>query len=167
MATCDMRKAMAALVLFLAGGCGTFVSSTMINPAPWPMVPRAPEAVELYASSPPSRPHVDVAVLECQQTHSLNEEGTALMIRTLRERAGAMGCDAVFLGNVTDHQGSDAIFDPASTIRQATCVVYTDVPPPAVAPPAVSTAPAAPRPPPTPSTESSGPFHAPGLRTGP
>jgi hypothetical protein len=134
-----------ALVLVLGGvvlaGCGTFVSATNINPSPRPLRARPPGAVEIYSSSPPSRPHVDVALIEVHQTRSLNEQGTGLMIESLRERAGAMGCDAIFLGAMTDHQGAQpgtgwALLDPGATIRQATCIVYRtpssvpDEPPP-------------------------------------
>jgi hypothetical protein len=128
-------------------GCGTFVTATTINPSPRPMRPRAPGEVEIYASSPPPRPHVDVAVLEVQQTRSLNEQGTDLMIQSLREQAGAMGCDAIFLGAMSDHQGAQPgsgwdLLDPGATIRQATCIVYrAPATTPSEDPPAAATTP--------------------------
>jgi hypothetical protein len=91
--------------------------------------------VEVFASGPPSRPHVDVAIIEAVQTHSLNEQGTALMIQQLIAQAAAIGCDGIVLGGTTDHQGASpgralSLLDPGSTKRQATCVVYDDPPPP-------------------------------------
>jgi hypothetical protein len=126
-----MRIFVAVALMVLAMGCGTFVTDTRINPSPRPLRARAPATVEVYASSPPVRPHVDIALLEVQQTRGLNPQGTALMIENLRERAGALGCDALFLGGMSDHQGADPgsgfdLIDPGATIRQATCIVYSD-----------------------------------------
>jgi hypothetical protein len=128
-----MRFILGLVICGVAAGCGTFVSDTPINPSPRPLLARAPTAVEIYASSPPTRPHVDVALLEVQQTRGLNPQGTDIMIQSLRQRAGAMGCDALFLGGTSDHQGADPgsgfdLIDPGATIRQATCIVYTGPP---------------------------------------
>jgi hypothetical protein len=53
------------------------------------------------------------------------------MVRRMREQAAAIGCDAIVLGGVTDHQGAEPgsgwhLLDPGATKRQATCVVYED-----------------------------------------
>lgn len=124
-----MRWTIVVLGVGLAG-CGTFVTATTINPSPHPLRARPAGAVEVYASSPPARPHVDVALLEVEQTRGLNPQGTDLMIQSLRERAGAMGCDALFLGAMSDHQGAQPgsgwdLLDPGAALRQATCIVYT------------------------------------------
>jgi len=112
-------------------GCGTFVDFTPLNDPPRALSPRAPESVEVLSSGAPARPHVDVALVEAEQTHSLNEQGTGLMIRRMREQAAALGCDAIVLGGTTDHQGAQPgsgwdLLDPGATKRQATCVVYED-----------------------------------------
>ncbi len=125
---------MAFMLLLPLAGCGTYVTSTRINPPPRTMVPRSAESVDVYASGPPTRPYVDVAILEVEQTHSLNEQGTSLMIGALRAKAGQIGCDAIVVGGMTDHQGAAhgsgwRLLDPGSTIRQASCLVYTDVQP--------------------------------------
>ena len=74
---------------------------------------------------------MDVGIVEAEQTHSFNEQGTGLMIRRMREQAAAIGCDAIVLGGATDHQGAQPgsgcdLLDPGSTKRQATCIVYDD-----------------------------------------
>jgi hypothetical protein len=123
---------MRLLLLLATGviGCGgTFVTMTPVNLPPHPMVPRSPESVEIFTSGPPAAPHVDVALLEVEQTHSYNEQGTDLMIRRLREVAAAHGCDAVSLGGVSEHAGAPkgtalALVDRDATTRQATCIVY-------------------------------------------
>jgi hypothetical protein len=102
------------------------------------MVPRPPETVEVYSSSPPTRPHVDVALFEVTQTEDLTDRGTAFMIERLRERAGEMGCDAVLVGGMSEHEGSHSLFDSDSRTLQATCIVYT---PPIADGHAVATAP--------------------------
>ena len=124
----------AVLVVSLFAGCGTYVGFTPINDPPHALGPRPARSVEVLSSGAPTRPHVDVAVVEVEQTHGLNEQGTGLMIRRLRQQAAAIGCDAIVLGGVTDHQGAEpgsgwALLDPGSTKRQATCVVYDDPPP--------------------------------------
>jgi hypothetical protein len=117
----------------LLGGCGTFVDFTPINDPPHPLSARSVASVEVLSSGPPNRPHVDVAIVEVEQTHSLNAQGTGLMIQRMREQAAAIGCDAIVLGGVTDHQGAESgsgwdLLDPGSTKRQATCVVYDEEP---------------------------------------
>jgi hypothetical protein len=132
----DMRLILLSTVFgaSLLVGCGTFVDFTPINDPPHALSPRTPGSVEVFSSGAPSRRHVDIAVVEVEQTHSLNEQGTGLMIRRLREQAAAMGCDAIVLGGATEHQGAQPgsgwdLLDPGSTKRQATCVVYDDEPP--------------------------------------
>jgi hypothetical protein len=131
-----MRPILSSLILSIPVlvGCGTFVDFTPLNDPPHPLARRTPESVEVLSSGAPTRRHVDVAVVEVEQTHSLNEQGTGLMIRRMRDQAAAIGCDAIVLGGATDHQGAQPgsgwdLVDPGSTKRQATCVVYDDEPP--------------------------------------
>jgi hypothetical protein len=133
MRTPHLLFAWSVLAGSLLGGCGTFVDFTPINEPPHPLQPRSSASVEVFSSGPPARPHVDVAIVEVEQTHSLNEQGTGLMIQRMREQAAAIGCDAIVLRGVTDHQGAQPgsgwdLLDPGSTKREATCVVYDDDP---------------------------------------
>jgi hypothetical protein len=111
-------------------GCGTFISETPVNRPPRLLSPRPAETVEIFTSSPPVTPHVDVALLEVEQTHGLNARGTAIMLTSLRERAGELGCDAVFIGGFSEHTGAPPgdglhLLDPGSTKLHATCIAYT------------------------------------------
>lgn len=138
-------QARLSILLLPLACCGTYVTFTRINPAPRTMVPRSPESVDLFASGPPTRPHVDVAILEVEQTRSLNEQGTNLMVDALRAKAGQMGCDAIVLGSMADHQGAPpgsgwSLLDPGSSIRQASCLMYTDLTPGPIMPSAPTTA---------------------------
>ena len=131
-----MDNRIALCLLALAGsaplaGCGTYTSFTPINSPPHEMTRRPASRIQVFSSGPPRRPYVDVAVIEVEQTHSLNEQGEALMIRRIREQAGAIGCDAVVLGGTTDHNGAQPgsgwdLIDPGSTKQTATCIVYED-----------------------------------------
>jgi len=108
-------------------GCATFVEATALNPPPRALTPRPPESVEIFASSPPARPYVDVASLDVHQTE-YSAGGEALMLETLRARAGEMGCDALFITGTSRHEGDPDLFflDPDSRSVHATCIVYPD-----------------------------------------
>lgn len=125
----------ALLATILAAGCGTSIHATTLNPSPVPMAPRPAAAVELYTSGAPARPHVDVMLLEAEESSSFSLDKTAEMLGKLRERAGAMGCDAIVIGGMSsrdpgmrdteswlvDHpKGRKGVF--------GTCIVYTDDP---------------------------------------
>jgi hypothetical protein len=119
--------------LWAATGCSeTLVSTTPLNPPPFTMTPKAPADVELYSSSPPKRPHIDVALLEAVQDDSGEDHDE--MLAKLRESAAQMGCDAVFVGGLSYRSGDPnlgQLFDPNKHVLRATCMVYVpaDVPP--------------------------------------
>jgi hypothetical protein len=105
-------------------GCGTWVTDTQINSAPRPLLARGYESVEVFSSAPPARAHVDLALLEVQQTNAIDDYLGELMIQRLRERAGAMGCDAVFIG-ATQERAAPDLFTSGSRTMTATCIVYS------------------------------------------
>jgi hypothetical protein len=125
-----MRSSVGLMVVLGLTGCGTFVTVTPLDPRPT-MTAGPPSLVDVYSSGPPTRAHHDVALLEVEQTHGLNEQGTPLMIRRLREQAAAMGCDGIVLGGFRERDGAPtgsswALVDPGSTTLHATCIVYRD-----------------------------------------
>jgi hypothetical protein len=114
----------------------------------------SPVSVQIYTSGSPSRPHKDVALLEVEQTHGLNQQGRAIMLDHLRARAAQMGCDAVVVGGIRERDGAQPgsgfdLLDPGSTTLHATCIRFTDKLP-------LSTTPAR-KVTPAPVTESSNP----------
>jgi hypothetical protein len=116
-----------ALVLSLSAGvvgCETSVSDTRINPSPRPLPARGYESVEVFSSAPPARAHVDIAILEVEQDNSTDDHPSELIIQRLRERAGAMGCDAVLLGATQELTHPDLVFTGVRTLS-ATCIVYS------------------------------------------
>jgi len=118
-------------LLLCASGCGTFVTTTLINDGYGAGEPRQPRSIAIFSSGPPATPHVDVALLEAEQTHGLNDQGTDVMLERLREQAGKLGCDGIVLGSFSS-RGSDLAgtgwepFDPGSTTLHATCIVYRE-----------------------------------------
>jgi hypothetical protein len=105
-------------------GCGTWVTDTQINLAPHALFPRGYESVEVFSSVPPARPHVDVALLQVDQMNAMDEHLRELMVQRLRERAGAMGCDAVFIGATQERAAPDLLTSGSRTMS-ATCIVYS------------------------------------------
>src|SRR5205823_3133780 len=95
------RRIMSRLcfLLPLLAGCiyETPVQYTPINHRPHPMPFRAPESVEVLTTVAPSRPHIDVGLLEIEQGV---QEDTPQMVARLRERAAATGCDAIVVMNL-------------------------------------------------------------------
>jgi len=121
---------------FVSWDCvGSFVETTPLNSAPHPLSPRPPDSVEVYTSSPPVRPHVDVALLRASRS---NYESTAtpVMVQLLLKRASALGCDALFVSESSERTGNPDIFDPGSRALSGTCIAYLPESPGApVAPP--------------------------------
>ena len=135
--------------------CGTSIRTTPINSAPHPMQPRPAAYVELFTSGAPARPHVDVALIEAEESSGLSVADTNDMLSSLREQGGRMGCDAVVVGGASSRD--PGVRDVESWLVEdakgrkgfyGTCIVYTAAPPPPVA--AAPSAPSAAPPPPPP-----------------
>jgi hypothetical protein len=110
----------AFLILAVAASCGTSIRATPINPEPHPLPPRSPESVEVFASGPPARPHVDVSFLEAAMESVYSPDQIPQFIAKLRAEAAEMGCDGIVIGSATNQ---------AININGlvATCIAYTDV----------------------------------------
>ncbi|MGE5182249.1 MAG: hypothetical protein ACM31C_09310 [Acidobacteriota bacterium] len=116
------------LAVVLVTACGTSLTQTQINQPPHAMSPRPAASVEILSSGPPTRPHVDVAILQAQQqAYSLDDQ--ADMIAKLRGEAARLGCDALVI-NGPDN-GAAGTRDTTWTLHGyfATCIAYTDMPP--------------------------------------
>jgi len=83
---------------------------------------------------------VDVSLLEANQTTGYGSDD---MVWKLRDQAGAMGCDAIYLGGIHDRH-TPGFADTA--VFSATCIVYTDGSGLPLVSPAAAPAPATPRP---------------------
>ena len=112
--------------------CGLETSVTTVNAPPRPLSKRAPESVEVYTSSPPERPHVDVAILEVVEESGSSEFDTGEMLARLRQLAGDNGCDAIHVsGALNRGPGAEVLLTDYPASREglaATCLVFTDAP---------------------------------------
>jgi hypothetical protein len=119
---------MVVAVAVLGAGCIPYTPSvgfSPINEPPRSLRRRSPESVEIFASSQPTRPHVDIGIIQVSQADCTNlnpgTQGCDLAWRdlfgTLRAHAALLGCDAV---SVVGYGTSQAM-----SLR-AICVVYSD-----------------------------------------
>jgi hypothetical protein len=91
------------------------------------MARRSPAEVEIFTAGAPTRPHVDVAILEAEP--GLSERSTADLIARMRENAAANGCDGLVVTGV-DTQ-TFRYGDEKKTVT-GTCIVWA---PPTMAQP--------------------------------
>jgi len=113
-------------LLVCAASCAlSSVETTLLNAPPHPLVARPARSVEIYASSAPTRPHVDVALLRADQANFGTD--TARMVQSLAERAGELGCDALYVSGASERaaaRGDWALLDPGSHNLFGTCIAY-------------------------------------------
>ncbi|HEY0466739.1 MAG TPA: hypothetical protein VGC79_21175 [Polyangiaceae bacterium] len=101
------------------------VETTHLNAPPHPLVSRPAQSVEIFASAAPTRPHVDVALLRADGGSYADD--TQKMLQSLTERAGQLGCDALFISGASHRPGAPGdlyLFDPGSRQLLGTCMVY-------------------------------------------
>lgn len=97
-----MKRATLVVGLCVAAlGCGHSLEYTAMNKSPRRLQPRDPESVEVYMTQRPERAAVEVGFFEIEQ-QSPAAGGTPEMLRKLRARAGAVGCDALVISEPHD-----------------------------------------------------------------
>lgn len=118
-------------IVLLAAACGTSTKHTILNPSPRPMTPRPAETVELFSSGAPTTPHVDVALIEVEESSSWSQADTPDMLKALRARGAALGCDAVVVGGaasrdtgINDWSATPELEKRARRGFWGTCIVY-------------------------------------------
>lgn len=127
------RGGMAALVLIgmtLSAGCGISTSATFLRPPPRTLLPRSGDSVEVFGAGPPSRPHIDLALIEAEQESSNTFGDTPELIAQLRQKAGELGCDALVLTDLYARVDSLSTLVTGNTYDRkgisGTCIVYTE-----------------------------------------
>jgi uncharacterized membrane protein len=168
-----------ALCLLLALGlgsaaCGTVAAFMPLNEPPHPLEPRPALKVEMFTTSQPTRPFVEVGLISIGIASVVSGSSDLMILADARVEAGKHGCDGLVLksenkmasgGNI---QGQVNVSERTAGFRLV-CIVYTDgvaappppVPPPPVPPPPVPSPPAKPAlapvvPPPTPTLRPAG-----------
>ena len=126
------------LIALILVGCGTSVKETFISDPPSTMTPRGRDSVLVYASNPPTRPHVDVARLEVEESAGIKGKGVDLAVHHLLGRAAELGCDGVVVAGIRARDGLGAnsspgaayrLLDPDATTLRGRCIVFVDPPP--------------------------------------
>jgi hypothetical protein len=131
-------SAIGSMVVF-ATGCGTALGYIPTHPAPRRVYVHGPEQVELFMAARPTRPYVEVGMIESQQ-EQYSQDTSGEVLEKMREFAGQKGCDGLVI-----FTGNDAEIGPqqvGGASRQlvgyrGSCIVYVDpnMPPPPPPPP--------------------------------
>jgi hypothetical protein len=127
------RGGLGILVLLgmaLNAGCGISTSATFLRAPPRAMAPRSPDSVEVFGAGPPSRPHVDLALIEAEQQSTNTPGDTPELIAKLRQKAGELGCDGLVLASIFSRVDTMTTIVTGNTHDQkgisGTCIVYTE-----------------------------------------
>ena len=107
------RSFVFASVALIAAGCAPpHVTSTQLNKPPRELNVRAPGDVDVYTTQRPSRAYMEYASIDVSGGQEEKDR-----LQALRQRAGAIGCDAVLVTHVVVGQVQG---------MKATCVVFTE-----------------------------------------
>lgn len=125
-------RATAFLALgFMSAACGTALDYVHIAEPPHPPAGRSADSVEVFMAGRPSRPFVEVGIIESQQeSMSLDDEQD--VIAKMREFAGERGCDAlaIFAGNDANLAwgSSGTTYTETRKGYRGSCLIYTGRP---------------------------------------
>jgi hypothetical protein len=149
MPTTPLRLAAVALsvssLLAACGGATTSIVAT--NASPRALAPRLAHEVEVFTAGVPTRPFVEVAVIQTRDTGSSGLAPLPSLVGDMRAEAARVGCDALLVYSGNNPIATEAP-RPASRVTEGlwgACVVYGDAAPAAAVAPA-PIAPAAPAP---------------------
>jgi hypothetical protein len=127
-----MKRGLAvASLAALVVGCGTTIVFVPLNSPPHALAMRAPESVELFTTSIPTRPYVEVGTIESQQ-QAYSGDDTAAIYAKMRAEAGVRGCDALVITGSNDAtivsgtttNGSGSVSSRTLKGYRATCIAY-------------------------------------------
>jgi hypothetical protein len=132
-----------ALLGLWTTGCGTALNYVRTGRPPHPLHVREPGQVDVFMTSKPSRPFVELGIIESQQEeHSLDSEQDVML--QMREYAGQLGCDGlvIFAGNDATYVSGGLGTTTSRTLKgyRGSCIVYTRAAPATVAPPPLTAA---------------------------
>jgi len=115
----------ALLFLVALGACGTTSGFMPRNPPPHPLAAKAPDQVEIFTASKPTRDYVEIGILESATASAMFGGGDFEMLKRLRLETAQHGCDGVI---ITDSSrvavaSGDTASERTGSFRVA-CVVY-------------------------------------------
>jgi hypothetical protein len=109
----------AACALGLLAGCENTVMYTPIIHPDHALASRGVDTVEVFAITPPARPHKDIGIFQIAASHFSEDPSTERLIADARKQAAQLGCDAIVVtsvDNLSDRYHSSNI--------QAGCLIY-------------------------------------------
>jgi hypothetical protein len=111
--------------IWISGCAETTVTYTPLNAPPHDPKARRPEEIQVFSSTPPERPHVDVGLISVQEGGG-GYETPASLIWALRQSGAEKGCDALLLAapSSTTRPTGLTYFDRSFQVYSATCIVY-------------------------------------------
>jgi hypothetical protein len=115
-----------ALLLPIAG-CGTRIAYMPLNPSPRALQGRDPTQVELFTTSKPEKPYVEIGMIEAQQETMYSVASTQDVFASLRAEAGRRGCDGLIIMGSKD--STTGVYKGATKTLEGyrgTCIVYRD-----------------------------------------
>ena len=89
-----------ATASLLLAACGTTTHYAPTNAPPGPMTAKPAHAVDVYTTSTPDVPFVEVGIIQSRQTSTLSMHDMPQIIAHMRKRAGHIGCDAVIINGI-------------------------------------------------------------------
>jgi len=108
----------------LAACTATTVNYSPLNPSPRALAPRPPSSIDLFASGPTERPHVDVGMITVEEG-DVGESAPQELLALLRQNAASQGCDALVVSPPSSKSDSDFLkYTHSRRIYSGTCVVY-------------------------------------------
>lgn len=109
-------------------GCGTRVDYTPLRGPAGAMTPRSPSEVEVFLTQKPSRPYIEVGLLEARQESTMSLDGQSGIIEELREEAAEIGCDGLIVtgsaDEVTGHVDQHGGYVTELKGYRAVCIVW-------------------------------------------
>jgi hypothetical protein len=108
----------------LSACTATTVNYSPLNPSPRALAPRPPSSIDVFASGPPDRPHVDVGMITVEEG-DVGESSPQELLALLRQNAARQGCDALVVSPPSSKTDSDLLaYTHSRRIYSGTCVVY-------------------------------------------
>jgi hypothetical protein len=126
-AACYLATACPVLLLvatLLPACVATSVNYSPLNPSPHALAPRPVSSVEVFASGPPDRPHVDVGMITVEEG-DVGESSPQELLALLRQNAANQGCDALVVSPPSSRSDADFLaYTHSRRVFSGTCVVY-------------------------------------------
>lgn len=132
-----MRISAIGLWVVFASGCGTTLGFIPTHAPPHKVYVHGADQVELFMAARPTRPYVEVGMVESQQ-EQYSQDTSAEVLAKMREFAGQKGCDGLVIFTSNDAEiGPQQVGGASRQLvgYRGSCIVYTAPPAPVGPPP--------------------------------